>query len=78
MRGDARRDAPGRWFWRFVGWLAGAGSIWIAAEWWSVTQQGPPEGHPERLRTDVPLTPAERALRRGLPRELRRATGPFL
>jgi hypothetical protein len=57
--------------------LAGAGGIWIAAEWWCVLYQGPPDGHPERLRPDLPLTPAERALRKDLPRHLRRAPDPF-
>ncbi|MFG1666875.1 DUF6059 family protein [Streptomyces sp. Y7] len=72
------RSALVRCAWWLLGRLAGAGSLWIAAEWWSVMYQGPPEGHPERLRADVPLTAAERALRKQLPRELRRTRDPFL
>ncbi|MEU4261463.1 DUF6059 family protein [Streptomyces sp. NPDC025273] len=53
--------------------LSAAGWIWLGL---SVTGPppptaappltGPPEGHPERLRPDVPLTPGERALQRQL------------
>ncbi|MFD4033749.1 DUF6059 family protein [Streptomyces sp. NPDC058637] len=53
--------------------LTAAGWIWLGL---SVTgpppppadqpPTGPPEGHPERLRPDVPLTPGEAALQRQL------------
>jgi hypothetical protein len=54
-----------RWAWRVARVLAAMGSIWVCAEWWTA-QQGPLDGHPEGLRTDVPLSALERALRRDL------------
>ncbi|MGW2651107.1 DUF6059 family protein [Streptomyces sp. NPDC001393] len=75
--GPPRRRTLRRSVWWFVGRLASVGRMWIAAEPWFHLHQGPADGHPERLRRDIPLTATERALLRELPRELRRSQDPF-
>ncbi|MER6471599.1 DUF6059 family protein [Streptomyces collinus] len=51
--------------------LAAAGSFWIYVPvpddlWREPTLPGPPPGHPERLRPDIPLSAVERHLARSL------------
>ncbi|MER7667517.1 DUF6059 family protein [Kitasatospora sp. NPDC096128] len=64
--------------WWLIGRLAAVGTTWFATAWWPAPHRGPLGAHPERLRPELPLTATERALRKELPRRLRRAPDPLV
>jgi uncharacterized protein DUF6059 len=70
--GEIRRIAVDRLLRPVWNGLVASGMLYVAGETARTAPlapplAGPPEGHPERVRTDVPLTAEERVLARRLP-----------